>query len=71
LDRSTVVCGQFRGYREEPGVASDSGVETYVAARLAIDTWRWAGVPFHIRAGKRLPVTATEVVVEFGGHRWR
>jgi glucose-6-phosphate 1-dehydrogenase len=46
-------------------VAPDSGVETYVAARLAIDTWRWAGVPFFVRAGKRLPVTATEVLVEF------
>jgi glucose-6-phosphate 1-dehydrogenase len=65
LDRSSVVRGQFRGYRDEPGVAPDSGVETYVAARLAIDNWRWAGVPFHIRAGKCLPVTATEVLVEF------
>jgi glucose-6-phosphate 1-dehydrogenase len=65
LDRSSVVRGQFRGYRQEPDVAPDSGVETYVAARLAIDTWRWAGVPFYIRAGKRLPVTATEVLVEF------
>src|SRR5918993_1041173 len=65
LDRSSVVRGQFRGYREEPGVAADSAVETYVAARLAIDTWRWAGVPFYIRAGKRLPVTDTEVLVEF------
>jgi glucose-6-phosphate 1-dehydrogenase len=65
LDRSSVVRGQFRGYREEPGVAADSGVETYVAARLAIDTWRWAGVPFYIRAGKYLPVTDTEVLVEF------
>jgi glucose-6-phosphate 1-dehydrogenase len=65
LDRSNVVRGQFRGYREEPGVAPDSGVETYVAARLAIDTWRWAGVPFYIRAGKRLPLTTTEVVIEF------
>jgi glucose-6-phosphate 1-dehydrogenase len=65
LDRSSIVRGQFRGYREEPGVAPDSGVETYVAARLAIDTWRWAGVPFYIRAGKQLPVTATEVLVEF------
>jgi glucose-6-phosphate 1-dehydrogenase len=64
LDRSSVVRGQFRGYREEPGVAADSGVETYVAARLAIDTWRWAGVPFYIRAGKCLPITATEVVVD-------
>jgi glucose-6-phosphate 1-dehydrogenase len=65
LDPASVVRGQFRGYRDEPGVAPDSGVETYVAARLAIDTWRWAGVPFYVRAGKRLPVTATEVVVEF------
>jgi glucose-6-phosphate 1-dehydrogenase len=65
LDRSSIVRGQFRGYREEPGVAPDSGVETYVAARLDIDTWRWEGVPFYIRAGKRLPVTATEVLVEF------
>ena len=65
LDRSSVVRGQFRGYRDEPGVAADSAVETYVAARLAIDTWRWAGVPFYIRAGKRLPVTDTEVMVEF------
>jgi glucose-6-phosphate 1-dehydrogenase len=65
LDRASVVRGQFRGYRDEPGVASDSAVETYVAARLAIDTWRWAGVPFYIRAGKRLPVTDTEVLVEF------
>jgi glucose-6-phosphate 1-dehydrogenase len=65
LDRSSVVRGQFRDYRDEPGVASDSGVETYVAARLAIDTWRWADVPFYIRTGKRLPVTATEVTVEF------
>jgi glucose-6-phosphate 1-dehydrogenase len=65
LDRSRVVRGQFRGYRDEPGVAPDSAVETYVAARLAVDTWRWAGVPFYIRAGKRLPVTDTEVLVEF------
>jgi glucose-6-phosphate 1-dehydrogenase len=65
LDRSSVVRGQFRGYRDEPGVAADSGVETYVAARLAIDTWRWAGVPFYLRTGKRLPVTDTEVLVEF------
>ena len=65
LDRSSVVRGQFRGYRDEPGVAADSAVETYVAARLAIDTWRWSGVPFYIRAGKRLPVTDTEVLVEF------
>ncbi|HWD46458.1 MAG TPA: glucose-6-phosphate dehydrogenase [Actinomycetota bacterium] len=65
LDRHSVVRGQFRGYRDEPGVAPDSAVETYVAARLAIDTWRWSGVPFYIRAGKHLPVTDTEVLVEF------
>jgi glucose-6-phosphate 1-dehydrogenase len=65
LDRSSVVRGQFRGYRDEPGVAPDSAVETYVAVKLAIDTWRWAGVPFYVRAGKRLPVTDTEVLVEF------
>src|SRR5690606_37556344 len=60
-----VVRGQFRGYRDEPGVAGGSNVETYVALKLGIDTWRWAGVPFYIRAGKRLPITATEVVVNF------
>jgi glucose-6-phosphate 1-dehydrogenase len=65
LDPASVVRGQFRGYRDENGVAPDSDVETYVAVKLEIDTWRWAGVPFYVRAGKRLPVTATEVVVEF------
>ena len=58
-----VVRGQFRGYREEPGVAPDSQVETFVALRLNIDTWRWAGVPFYVRAGKQMPVTVTEVIV--------
>jgi glucose-6-phosphate 1-dehydrogenase len=65
LTPDDVVRGQFNGYRKEPGVKADSDVETYAAARLFIDTWRWAGVPFFIRAGKCLPVTATEVVVEF------
>ncbi|MCA9623445.1 MAG: glucose-6-phosphate dehydrogenase, partial [Myxococcales bacterium] len=60
-----VVRGQFRGYRDEPGVAAQSAVETYAALRLEIDSWRWAGVPFFIRAGKCLPVTHTEVVVAF------
>ena len=60
-----VVRGQFRGYREEAGVAPDSQIETYAALRLYVDTWRWADVPFYIRAGKCLPLTATEVVVEF------
>ena len=58
-----VVRGQFRGYRTEKGVAPDSTVETFVALRLQIDSWRWQGVPFYIRAGKCLPVTCTEVVV--------
>jgi len=58
-----VVRGQFRGYREERGVAAGSQVETFAALRLHIDTWRWAGVPFYLRAGKCLPVTATEVIV--------
>jgi glucose-6-phosphate 1-dehydrogenase len=56
--------GQFRGYRDEPGVAADSRVETFAALRLSIDSWRWTGVPFYIRAGKCLPVTCTEVYVE-------
>ncbi|HET6545694.1 MAG TPA: glucose-6-phosphate dehydrogenase [Rhodanobacteraceae bacterium] len=64
LDPAEVVRGQFRGYRDEKGVAKDSDVETFAALRLHIDTWRWAGVPFYIRAGKCLPVTATEVIVD-------
>jgi glucose-6-phosphate 1-dehydrogenase len=60
-----VVRGQYRGYREEEGVERDSRVETYAAIRFAIDSWRWSGVPFYVRAGKHLPVTATEVLVEF------
>ena len=63
LSPREVVRGQFRGYRQEPGVAPDSRVETFVALRLHVDTWRWQGVPFSIRAGKCLPVTRTEVVV--------
>jgi glucose-6-phosphate 1-dehydrogenase len=65
LAPSDVVRGQFRGYRGEEGVATDSQVETFAAVKLFIDTWRWADVPFYIRAGKCLPVTVTEVVVEF------
>jgi glucose-6-phosphate 1-dehydrogenase len=64
LEPSDVVRGQFRGYRNEEGVAPDSNVETFAAVRVRIDSWRWAGVPFYIRAGKGLPVTATEVLVE-------
>jgi glucose-6-phosphate 1-dehydrogenase len=61
--KTDVVRGQFRGYRDEPGVAHGSRVETFAALRLHIDNWRWAGVPFLIRAGKCLPVTVTEVLV--------
>ena len=64
LSAAKVVRGQYTGYRKEPGVAADSQVETYAAMALAIDSWRWSGVPFYLRAGKRLPVTATEVVVD-------
>jgi glucose-6-phosphate 1-dehydrogenase len=63
LDPKEVVRGQFRGYRDEKGVAKNSQVETFAALRLRIDTWRWAGVPFYVRAGKCLPITATEVRV--------
>lgn len=65
LSPEDVVRGQFRGYREEDGVARDSNVETFAAARLHIDSPRWDGVPFFIRAGKCLPTTMTEVVVMF------
>jgi len=64
LDAADLVRGQFRGYRDEPGVAKDSRVETFAAVRLFIDSWRWDGVPFLIRAGKCLPVTTTEIRVE-------
>ncbi len=64
LDPAHVVRGQYRGYRSEAGVSPSSTVETFAAVELQIDTWRWAGVPFVIRAGKRMPTTLTEVVVE-------
>ena len=64
LEPKDVVRGQFTGYQDEPGVKKGSTVETYAAVHLEIDSWRWAGVPFFIRAGKRLPVTATEVIVD-------
>jgi len=63
LEAGDVVRGQFRGYRQERGVAADSQVETFAAVRLRLDSWRWQGVPFYIRTGKCLPVTATEVVI--------
>jgi glucose-6-phosphate 1-dehydrogenase len=64
LAEGEIVRGQYRGYRTENGVAPDSEVETFAAMRLHVNAWRWAGVPFYIRAGKRLPVTATEIVVD-------
>ncbi len=63
IDPKNLVRGQFRGYRSEKGVAPDSNVETFAALKLEIDSWRWQGVPFYIRAGKCLPVTSTEIVV--------
>jgi glucose-6-phosphate 1-dehydrogenase len=63
IEAADVVRGQFRGYRQEPGVAKDSTTETFAAVRLYVNSWRWQGVPFLIRAGKCLPVTRTEVVV--------
>jgi glucose-6-phosphate 1-dehydrogenase len=62
---SDIIRGQFRGYRDEPGVAKDSPVGTFAALRLHVDSWRWQGVPFYIRAGKYLHSTRTEVFVEF------
>jgi glucose-6-phosphate 1-dehydrogenase len=64
LTGASLVRGQYRGYRAIDGVARDSQVETFAAMRVHLDSWRWAGVPFFIRAGKCLPLTATEVVVE-------
>jgi glucose-6-phosphate 1-dehydrogenase len=60
-----VARGQYRGYQDEPGVAPGSDTETYVACRFEIESWRWAGVPWIIRAGKSMPVTATEALVQF------
>ena len=64
LGPQDILRGQFEGYRDEPGVKKDSQVETYVAVRFAVDSWRWRGVPFYIRAGKSLPVTATEAIIK-------
>ncbi len=62
LDAKNLVRGQFRGYRQEKGVAADSKVETFAALQLEVNSWRWKGVPFYIRAGKNLPATCTEVL---------
>jgi glucose-6-phosphate 1-dehydrogenase len=64
LSGVTLVRGQFRGYREETGVAPDSSLATYAALRLDVDSWRWQGVPVYVRAGKHLATTCTEVTVE-------
>ena len=63
IEAENLVRGQFRGYRKEPGVALDSRVETFAALKLYIDSWRWRGVPFYIRAGKCLAVTCSEVLI--------
>jgi glucose-6-phosphate 1-dehydrogenase len=65
VSASDVVRGQFQGYRNEKGVSANSTIETFAALRLEIDSWRWRGVPFYIRAGKCLPVTCTEVMATF------
>ena len=64
IDPKHVVRGQFAGYRDVKGVAPTSDVETFAALCLYIDTWRWAGVPFYIRAGKKMPLSTTEVIVD-------
>jgi len=64
LKPADLVRGQYAGYRKEKDVAKNSDVETFCALRLFIDSWRWQGVPFYLRSGKCLPVTATEVIVE-------
>jgi len=65
LDPHCLVRGQYVGYRDEPGADKNSTIETFAAAKLEIDSWRWAGVPWYIRAGKALAAAATDVVVEF------
>lgn len=65
LDKSSIVRGQYRGYRDVDGVAANSTTETFVAVKLFVESWRWAGVPIYIRAGKELPVTAAEIRVAF------
>jgi glucose-6-phosphate 1-dehydrogenase len=65
IEASNLVRGQFRGYRQENGVAPDSNMETFAALQLEVDSWRWKGVPFYIRAGKNLPVASTEVLARF------
>ena len=65
IEPSELVRGQYVGYRDEPGVEEGSSVETFAAAKLVIDSWRWAGVPWYVRVGKALTESATEAVIEF------
>jgi glucose-6-phosphate 1-dehydrogenase len=65
IDPNDVVRGQYRGYRDIPGVLHGSTTESFIAVKLFIESWRWEGVPIYIRAGKKMPVTATEVCVQF------
>jgi glucose-6-phosphate 1-dehydrogenase len=65
IGENDLVRGQFRGYRDEKGVARDSQTETFAALKLEVNSWRWKGVPFYIRAGKCLPVTCTEILARF------
>jgi glucose-6-phosphate 1-dehydrogenase len=64
ISADNMVRGQFLGYRDEPGVSKTSRMATYAALKLYVDSWRWDGVPFYVRAGKSLKMTATEVIVE-------
>jgi len=65
LSLANAIWGQYQGYRDEPGVARDSRTPTYVALRLFVDNWRWQGVPFYLRTGKRLDRKATEITLQF------
>jgi glucose-6-phosphate 1-dehydrogenase len=65
IEEKNLIRGQFQGYRDETGVAKDSQTETFAALQLEINSWRWKGVPFFIRAGKNLPVTCTEILAKF------
>jgi glucose-6-phosphate 1-dehydrogenase len=65
IEEKNLVRGQFRGYRDENGVAKNSQTETFAAVKLEVNSWRWKGVPFYIRAGKCLPTTCTEIVAKF------
>jgi glucose-6-phosphate 1-dehydrogenase len=65
INKNDVVRGQFEGFLDEDGVAENSDTETFVAMKLFIDNWRWAGVPIYLRTGKKMPETVLEVIVEF------